>query len=38
MGVSKLSPSKPRPGEEKMIEKLPKCKALETRTGDIIGV
>jgi hypothetical protein len=38
MGVSKLSPSKPRPGEEKTTGKIPKFKALETPTEDIIGV
>jgi hypothetical protein len=38
MGVSKLSPSKPRPGEDKTIGKLPKFKVLETLTEDIIGV
>jgi hypothetical protein len=38
MGVSKLSPSKLRLGEEKTIGKLPKFKALETPTEDIKGV
>jgi hypothetical protein len=36
--VSKVSSSKPRPGEEKTIGKLPKFKALETPIEDIIGV
>jgi hypothetical protein len=36
-GVSKLSPSKPRPEEEKTTGKLPKFNALETPTEDIIG-
>jgi hypothetical protein len=37
-GVSKFSPSKPRPGEEKTTGKPPKFKAIETPTEDIIGV
>jgi len=37
-GVSKLSPSKSRLGEEKIAGKLPKSNALETPTKDIIGV
>jgi hypothetical protein len=37
-GVSKLSPSKPRPEEDKTTGKIPTFKALETPTKDIIGV
>jgi hypothetical protein len=38
MGVSKLSPSKLRPWEEKTTTKIPKFKALETPMEYIIGV